>query len=420
MASIAQSDGRIPRDGVFDSTFALKLDPYRFIGERCARLGSEVFETRLLLRRAYCMTGRDAAAVFYDRGLFQRAGAAPMRLQATLFGRAGVQGLDAEAHAHRKRIFLSSMTHERALLLGEISESHWHAAAGRWRGAGPVELYREAREVLCRSVCEWAGVPLREDEVRLRTLQLTMLFDSAGSIGPKHWGGRMARVGAEHWAGEVIQQARRGQLKPVEGSALHAVAFHRDLSAHPLDARVASVELLNVLRPSVAVAVFAVFVAHALQLHPEWRARIVEDGSGQSLHLFVQEVRRFYPFFPAVVALTCKPFEWRGMHFEAGVRTLLDLYGTDHDPRVWDAPDEFRPERIRDWMPSPYTLIPQGGGDTQRDHRCPGEGITIELMKRAAWFLARARYEVPPQDLEIDMRRLPALPKSRFLLSMRG
>ena len=418
MATLAHANGHIPQDGAFDSTFALKLDPYRFIARRCPRLGSDVFETRILLQRAYCMTGPEAAALFYDRSLFRRHGAAPLRLQATLFGKGGVQTLDGPAHVNRKGVFLSVMTPESIRRLGELSEAQWHAAAARWRGTGTLELYREAREVLCRAVCEWAGVPLRDGEVRLRTSQLTLLFDTAGSMGPRHWSGRFARAGAEQWAGLLIEQARRGVIKPAAESALHAVAFHRDLSAHLLDAQIAAVELLNVLRPTVAVAVFVVFAAHALHLHPEWRTRILQDGSGDSMHLFVQEVRRFYPFFPSVLAETCKEFEWRGMRFDAGIRTILDLYGTDHDARTWEAPDEFRPERIRNWKPNPYTLIPQGGGDTQRDHRCPGEWITLELMKRATWFLANADYTLPPQDLEIDMQRLPALPKSRLLISV--
>ncbi|QBE65513.1 hypothetical protein [Pseudoduganella lutea] len=50
-------------------------------------------------------------------------------------------------------------------------------------------------------------------------------------------------------------------------------------------------------------------------------------------------------------------------------------------------------------------------------HRCPGEWITVELMKRSArWLAGGMDYEVPPQDLALDMRRLPAIPKSGFLI----
>jgi fatty-acid peroxygenase len=62
-----------------------------------------------------------------------------------------------------------------------------------------------------------------------------------------------------------------------------------------------SVELLNALRPTVAVAWFVTFAALALRQYPERRRKLRTDGShGDRLEMFVQEVRRFYPFFPVV------------------------------------------------------------------------------------------------------------------------
>lgn len=96
---------------------------------------------------------------------------------------------------------------------------------------------------------------------------------------------------------------------------------------------------------------------------------------------------------------------------------MLDLYGTDHDPRTWDKPEEFRPDRFRAWDQSAFNFIPQGPGDHYQNHRCAGEWITIELMKVAADFLTRQiTYNVPEQDLRIDMSRLPALPRSGFII----
>jgi fatty-acid peroxygenase len=60
------------------------------------------------------------------------------------------------------------------------------------------------------------------------------------------------------------------------------------------------------------------------------------------------------------------------------------------------------------WDGSPFNFIPQGGGDHQTGHRCPGEWIALALMKQAADFLARGmRYDVPKQDLRPDWSRLP-------------
>ena len=55
--------------------------------------------------------------------------------------------------------------------------------------------------------------------------------------------------------------------------------------------------------------------------------------------------------------------------------------------------------------------------DPCRHHRCPGEWITIEVMKAAVEMLVRTRYDVPAQDLEIAMSRLPALPRSGVVIS---
>lgn len=134
--------------------------------------------------------------------------------------------------------------------------------------------------------------------------------------------------------------------------------------------------------------------------------------------LFIQEVRRYYPFFPAVAARTRRAFEWNGYRFTNDQRVILDLYGTNHDPRTWERPEEFEPERFRRWDGSPFNFIPQGGGDHYANHRCPGEWIVIALMKQAAAvFTRRMSYDLPEQDLRIDWLRLPALPRSRVAIS---
>jgi fatty-acid peroxygenase len=154
-----------------------------------------------------------------------------------------------------------------------------------------------------------------------------------------------------------------------------------------------------------------------LHRYPACRQKLAAGESGYA-ELFAQEVRRFYPFFPSVMALVRRDFEWKGYRFPAGARVMLDLYGTDHDARMWDAPEEFRPERFRGWKECSFSFIPQGGGDPHIHHRCPGEGIAVALIKVAANFLTREiAYHVPEQDLRIDQSRLPALPRSRFVIA---
>jgi fatty-acid peroxygenase len=167
----------------------------------------------------------------------------------------------------------------------------------------------------------------------------------------------------------------------------------------------------------MAVARFIAFAALAMHEHPEWRARL-RDGTDEERELFVQEVRRFYPFFPAVAARVRETFDWHGYRFPARRRVLLDLYGTDHDPRLWPEPEQFRPARFRSWDGDAFSFIPQGGGDHHENHRCPGEDIAIAVLKVLTRELARAMdYQVPPQDLQVRLSRLPAQPESGVLLT---
>lgn len=48
---------QIPKDKGFDSTRAFISDPYRFISKRCRYFRSDLFETRLQLRKTICMVG---------------------------------------------------------------------------------------------------------------------------------------------------------------------------------------------------------------------------------------------------------------------------------------------------------------------------------------------------------------------------
>ena len=95
----------------------------------------------------------------------------------------------------------------------------------------------------------------------------------------------------------------------------------------------------------------------------------------------------------------------------------MDLYGTNHDPRIWGDAAVFRPERFWDWNESRFTFIPKDGGDHATGHRCAGEWATIDILMGAMQLLTTAmRYEVPRQDLQIDPSHMPTLPNSRFII----
>jgi len=406
----------VPHDENLESSLALLGEGYPFIRDRCQRLNTNLFQTRLLMQNTICLSGEQAARLFYDERHFQRAQAMPRMLKKTLLGQGGVQGLDGEAHRHRKRMFLQLLDVAAIDELVGLTERSWRQAIGEWQARGEIQLLGEVQMLLTDSVCRWAGVPLPSAERELRCDQLAQMIDGAGGIGPRHLAARKARREAEAWTQQLIEQVRGGELSVDPTRALMVVAHHRDLDGKPLDSRIAAVELLNLLRPTVAVAYFITYAALELLAHPHWRERLRTED--ELLEPFAQEVRRLHAFFPFTAARVREGFDWQGYHFPAGTRVMLDLWGTNREASRWSDPEAFQPERFVDWSGDAFSFVTQGGGDPAQGHRCPGERPAIELLKLALRMLTREMdYAVPAQDLRIDLSRMPARPESGLLIS---
>jgi fatty-acid peroxygenase len=134
-------------------------------------------------------------------------------------------------------------------------------------------------------------------------------------------------------------------------------------------------------------------------------------------------VRRYYPFAPFIGGRAPREVEWDGERVPAGSMVLLDLFGQNHDPELFPEPYTFRPERFLDQTGAavrrigPWELVPQGAGDPRTGHRCPGEDITVAVLADLAVRLAQLECTLPEQDLSISLRRIPARPASRVVLT---
>src|SRR4051794_34505715 len=173
----------MPNEEGMDHTLSLIREGYLYGLNRRRSFNSDVFETRLLGKKAICMGGKEAAEIFYDPDKFKREGAAPNRIIQTLFGKNGVQLLDGHNHKHRKEMFMSLMSHTNINRLTEIVKEEWKTAVGKWEQMDLVILYEEVQQLLCRTACQWAGVPLPEDEIQNLTNDLEALYESPTAVG---------------------------------------------------------------------------------------------------------------------------------------------------------------------------------------------------------------------------------------------
>jgi fatty-acid peroxygenase len=396
-----------------DLSFHLWRSGYRALPEqRSHRGGADVFETSLLGRRAVVVRGRDGARLFYDPAVVERQGAIPPPVADLLFGKGAVHGLDGEEHAQRKAVFLDILTERRVEELATTIGRDLERRVLAWPGR-EVAVFDELVAVYGAAVQAWAGVDASPAAVLRTSRRLASIVDGFGGAGlayPRAWA---ARLRADRWARRLIESARDGRVAARPDSVLSLLAAG---PGRDLDARVAGVELLNILRPTVAVAWPGTFLARDLAAFPQWRSLLRDgDGAEERRTAFGHEVRRTCPFVPALAGRVHSPAEIDGVRLSPGDLLVLDVPGINHDPRLWSDAEEFLPERFAGLMPDPYGFVPQGGGDPSTGHRCPGEPLTVRILAETARVLSRIEYE-SVGSATYDATRIPTLPGRGFVV----
>ena len=117
----------------------------------------------------------------------------------------------------------------------------------------------------------------------------------------------------------------------------------------------------------------------------------------------VTETLRLYPPFWALGRMVFEPIELGGYHVPAGVAVMVAPLVTQRDPRWYEDPLEFRPERwtdeFRGELPR-FAYFPFGGGP----HQCIGEGfawmeakIALATLCRRWRAVARGRADIVPR-----------------------
>ncbi len=269
-----------------DRTIALFRQGYQFsdwLDRNIPRRGSAT-PIRLLGRRTLVLRGREGVALFYDQDRVVRRHALPAAIGRILYGRGAVHGLDGAEHRHRKQLFLDVTSPTMVDDLADRVGHKWDAELDRWVHNGRGAVFPSAVRILGEAVQEWAGVGEAPVVMRRRARQLAQIVDGTGTPVLPHLRARLARRRANAWATGLIEEVRRGHRRPPTGSVVDVMAFARDASGELLPVRTAAVELLNVLRPTVAVSYFVVFAALRArgQPGPERRLRDLRPATSST------------------------------------------------------------------------------------------------------------------------------------------
>jgi cytochrome P450 len=134
--------------------------------------------------------------------------------------------------------------------------------------------------------------------------------------------------------------------------------------------------------------------------HPEALARLVAEidrgEDDEYMQAVIHETLRCRPVIPGVVRLLHEPLRVAGYDLPVGTRVVASIYLTNHNPRVYEEPDEFRPERFLGAQPDTFAWIPFGGGI----RRCIGASFAmLEMKTMLRTMLSELHPSVPRRSL---------------------
>ncbi|EXC07349.1 Cytochrome P450 82A3 [Morus notabilis] len=130
------------------------------------------------------------------------------------------------------------------------------------------------------------------------------------------------------------------------------------------------------------------------------------------LQAILKETMRLYPAGPlSLPHESTEDCTVGGYHVPAGTRLLLNLSKLHLDPKVWDQPSEFRPERFLtahknvDVRGQNFELIPFSSGRRM----CPGVSFALQVMQLTLAALLHGFKIATRSDEPVDMRETVGL-----------
>ncbi|RCV42752.1 hypothetical protein SETIT_9G241200v2 [Setaria italica] len=136
------------------------------------------------------------------------------------------------------------------------------------------------------------------------------------------------------------------------------------------------------------------------------KTTIIEDDIDRAelsyLKLVIKETLRMHGHLPFLIPRRCrKTCRVMGYDIPEGTTVLINVWAICRDPRYWDDPEEFKPERFEsnmDYKGTNYEYLPFGSGRRM----CPGlANISLALVSLLYHFDWKLSDGVEPKDVDV-------------------
>ncbi|HWK89527.1 MAG TPA: cytochrome P450 [Longimicrobium sp.] len=314
----------------------------------------------------------------------------------------GLLTSEGDFHLRQRRLSQPAFHRDRVAAMGATMVRHAEAAGARWRPGVEMDAAREMNHLALAIAGETllgAGVEAEADAIGRALDDVLSLFkrlhNPFGALldrlpVPGTLRMRRARQRLDQTILRAIAQRRA--LGEERGDLLGLLLAARDDEGDGggmTDAQLRDELLTLFLAGHETTANALAWTWHLLALHPQAEARLhaeVDAALGARpaaaddyarlpyTRGVLAEAMRLYPPAWVVGREPLEDYEAGGTRIRAGTIVLMSQYVIHRDPRWWDAPAEFRPER---WTPEleaslpRFAYFPFGAGP----RKCIGEGF---------------------------------------------
>jgi cytochrome P450 len=414
-----------PRRPAFVQTLEWIADPKGFM-TRCQRRYGDAFSVRL---------GPNTDVVFLSdpeavRDVFQGP---PEQMNTgdinglfrRVLGRNSLLVLDGAEHMRQRKLLLPLFHGDHIARHRDAMVQAADDEVARWPIGEPFPLQPRMQamtlNVILRAVFGMEEGPQR-DELRVLLARLLELNTTIATTLPQlrielggltTWG-RLMRCTAEVDRALYAEMARRREHPNAEqDDVLSLLLDARDEAGEPMSDTEIRDQLLTMLvagHETTATALAWAF--ERMVRHPDVVARLRADlaeGDSRYLDAAIKESLRLRPVVPIAARKLSAPLSVGGRDYEAGTVLMPCIFLLHRNPAVYEAPEEFRPERFLDDQPATYSWIPFGGGV----RRCIGSNFALLEIRIVIESVLREL------DLRPATRRDERIVRRAFTLSPR-
>ncbi len=310
---------------------------------------------------------------------------------------------DGPDHDRRRHAVAPAFAAKRIHHYLDVMIEEFQAEIATWPGQGRVDALRAVRRPIKNiTVRSLFGDHLDQRDELIRTLDTTIDYINLPmwrqfkvDLPGTRW--RRARAAREHTDRIVLAEiARRRSTtdRPLSPDVLDVLLTATDDAGRPV---LSAVEVRDQVVSLIAAAYdtirsAATWALHELITNREARETLcaeIRDVAGDErlsidllarmpyLDAVVNETLRLWPPTSVSLRKAAADFEFAGARVPAGAMVLYSPYVTHRMPHLWDAPNQFRPQRWLDAKPEPFTWVPFGGGY----RHCIGFVFALQQLK---------------------------------------